>query len=268
MCTFIFFIFTLLFIKIKFVLSESKHNINSRSKSSVVEDLNDQRHFIRKNELSSRMYDETDRSFTAKDKFKSRKHDNDEDDDSESVNDEPDEILSRKKPSTKGGKVLQKAGVNFVSKLSSGLVKLSRKSIKYSFDLLAGKHATLDQIVGKWKLTQDVEIKPGIIYSCPATFKLLLNGTIITSCNGKVYHTKYTFKERKWPQTCTIKFDAFAFQPPGEAEPINLLYSGFFKRSILNKKVLLMRGKVYQMAGKLWKSKKRCGKFKASQRRY
>lgn len=165
-------------------------------------------------------------------------------------------------------KVLRKASLDIVSKLSTGLIKMSRKSLKYGFDLLAGKHASLDQIIGKWKLTQDVEIKPGVIYSCPATFKLLRNGTIITSCNGKVYYTKYSFKERQWPQTCRIKFDAFAFQPPGEEEPINLLYSGYFKRSILNKKVLLIRGKVYQMTGKLWRSRKRLGKFKASQRRY
>lgn len=66
---------------------------------------------------------------------------------------------------------------------------------------------------------------------------------------------------------CT--YIATAFQGPKDKEPVKMFYKGYFKRSIMNTKVVLIRGKVYKLMGKLfWKQQKKCGFFKATQRRY
>eukprot|EP01041_Mallomonas_annulata_P012802 gene12802-26989_t len=191
------------------------------------------------------------------------------DEEGESSNNDEDSSDEFNKGNTKSKskKSKSKSGDMFY-KLSRGIMSVSKKSMKSGFDLLAGKHVTLNQFAGKWKFSQDVEIKPDIIYSCPATIQFLQNGTVITKFNDKEYITKFKFTERPWPRACTIKFDAYAFLGPTDTEPIHLFYSGYFKRSLFNKKLLLMRGKIYRMTGKIWKRREKCGKFKATQRRY
>lgn len=162
-------------------------------------------------------------------------------------------------------KVSSEAGALLLN-LATGVVGATKKSIKSGYDLLSYKHVALVDIVGKWKFTQEVTLKKNIQYSCPATALLLKNGTVITTCNGKEYRTKFEFKERKWPRYCTIKFHAYAFQGPSDPEPVNMLYKGHFKRSYFNKKAILMRGKIYRTSGKLWKKTEKCGKFKGTLR--
>jgi hypothetical protein len=74
---------------------------------------------------------------------------------------------------------------------------------------------------------------------------------------------------RSWPQKCSIEFEATAFQGPRDKEPISLFYKGYFKRSLMNPRVVLIRGKVYKLSGNLlWKRQVKCGKFKATKTRY
>lgn len=131
-------------------------------------------------------------------------------------------------------------------------IKASRRSLKSAVDLLAGKHVSLQQIVGKWRLHQEITLRKGIVVSCPSTFELLKNGTVVTTFEDHVYHSPYVFKERQWPRYCTIQFEARAFKGPGDKEPVVMLYKGYFKRSILNSKVILMRGRVYRTTGKMY----------------
>jgi hypothetical protein len=96
--------------------------------------------------------------------------------------------------------------------------------MKAAFDLVSAKHVTNKQIIGKWKLYQEVVVRANIILDCPATIEFLRNGTAITKFNGKTYSSTYTFKENKWPKSCRIEFFAHAFQGPGDAEPRYLFY--------------------------------------------
>ena len=138
-----------------------------------------------------------------------------------------------------------------LSAVGTKAIKASRRSLKSAVDLLAGKHVSLQQIVGKWRLQQEVTLRKGIVVSCPSTFELLKNGTVVTTFEDQVFHSTYVFKERQWPRYCTIQFEARAFKGPADKEPIVMLYKGYFKRSILNSKVILMRGRVYRTTGKM-----------------
>ena len=98
---------------------------------------------------------------------------------------------------------------------------------------------------------------------------VLEDGTIVTTCDGQEFKSEFVFKERTWPRKCTISFQARAFQGPGDSEPVAMFYKGYFKRSILNSKVILIRGKVYKLSGQMFfKQQVKTGKFKATKRRY
>ena len=148
-------------------------------------------------------------------------------------------------------------------------VKLAKGTVKGAVDLAANKHVAEYQIYGKWRFMQEIEVKNGVFISCPATIEFVEDGTVVTLCDGQKYESEYVFKERPWPRKCSIYFQARAFQGPKDQEPVNMFYKGYFKRSIMNPNVLLIRGKIYKLAGKMfWKQQHKAGTFKATKRKY
>ena len=146
---------------------------------------------------------------------------------------------------------------------------MTKKSFKSSVDFLASAHVIQSKILGKWRLHQDVEVRKGVILSCPATIEFLDDSTLLTFFNDEEYKSEYSFKEKNWPQKCSISFNAKAFQGPKDLEPVNLYYHGYFKRSLLNPNIIFIRGKVYSLKGKsFWKQQKKIGKFKLTKSRY
>jgi len=196
--------------------------------------------------------------------------DNDDNDNDDNNNDDDDddddrkEIYKKKKSSSVVG-----SSVKGISTLADFAVKLTKKSFKSSVDFLASAHVIQSKLLGKWRLHQEIEVRKGIILSCPATVEFLDDSTLLTFFNDEEYKSEYKFKEKNWPQKCSISFNAKAFQGPKDSEPINLYYHGYFKRSLLNPNIIFIRGKVYSLKGKsFWKQQKKIGKFKLTKSRY
>lgn len=148
-------------------------------------------------------------------------------------------------------------------------LKMARGAVKSTVDLAANKHVSEYQVYGKWRFMQEIEVKKGVFISSPATIEFKEDGTVVTVCDGQKFESEYVFKERPWPRTCSIYFQARAFQGPKDTEPINMFYKGHFKRSMMNPNVVLIRGKVYKLAGKMfWKQQTKVGTFKATKRKY
>lgn len=63
----------------------------------------------------------------------------------------------------------------------------------------------------------------------------------------KTYETTYLFRERTWPRSCTIEFEARAFQGPHDEEPVLMRYKGFFRRKLVDSNVIKIVGYVYQV---------------------
>jgi len=59
--------------------------------------------------------------------------------------------------------------------------------------------------------------------------------------------------ERSWPLSCTIEFDAFAFQGPNDKEPIRLFYKGTLRRKLLKSSIIQIRGKIYEEEELRWR---------------
>jgi len=196
--------------------------------------------------------------------------DDDEEDEDENENDDREsDKKSRKRRELKKAARSSSGLIGSASDLANMAFKFTRGSVKAAADLCANKHVTLAQVAGKWRIQQEIEVRKGVFVACPATIQLLEDGSVITTCDGQVYKSEFVFKERAWPRKCTISFQARAFQGAKDKEPVAMFYKGYFKRSIMNPNVVLIRGKIYRLSGKLFfKKQERCGRFKASKRRY
>lgn len=223
--------------------------------------------------------EDDENSFSAKDLEDKRGAGDDEDniddhDDEEEESEETDEEdneestdFSRSRSTKKKGALGR--GVESATEFANMALKLTKGSVKAAVDLCANKHVTMNQIMGKWRIQQEIEVRRGVFISSPATIEFCDDGSVLTTCDGQEFKSEFTFKERAWPRKCTISFQARAFQGPRDPEPVAMFYKGYFKRSILNPNVVLIRGKVYRLSGKLFfKRQEVCGKFKAQKRRY
>ena len=196
--------------------------------------------------------------------------DNDEDDDDDDNDEDDDDYdYDHRKPLKKKNASILDSGLKSISTLADFAAKVTKKSLKLSVDFLASAHVIQSKILGKWRLHQDVEVRKGVILSCPATIEFLDDSTLLTFFNDEEYKSEYSFKEKNWPQKCSISFNAKTFQGPKDAEPVNLYYHGYFKRSLLNPNIIFIRGKVYSLKGKsFWKKQQKIGKFKLTKSRY
>jgi hypothetical protein len=75
----------------------------------------------------------------------------------------------------------------------------------------------------------------------------------MTYYKEKTYMTFYKFTERSWPRSCTIEFDAFAFQGPTDKEPIKLFYKGTLRRKLLKSSIIQITGKIYEEEELRWR---------------
>lgn len=79
---------------------------------------------------------------------------------------------------------------------------------------------------------------------------------MLSSFDDQEFQSNFTFKEREWPKKCTISFSipAASFSTVAEEErgtpDTVFLYKGSFKVSLLNRRVVLMRGSVYKTSAK------------------
>lgn len=92
---------------------------------------------------------------------------------------------------------------------------------------------------------------------------------MIVKYEEKKFVTSYLFRERRWPQSCAIEFEARAFQGPNDDEPILVRYKGSFRRKIADSNIVKIVGTIYEVKRKgLWKGQPRkIGNFVARRRR-
>jgi len=86
----------------------------------------------------------------------------------------------------------------------------------------------------------------------------------------EIYETTYLFRERSWPQSCTIEFEARAFQGPQDEEPVLMKFKGSFRRKMADSRVIKIVGNIYEVPQKgLWqkgRTGRKVGTFVARRR--
>lgn len=90
----------------------------------------------------------------------------------------------------------------------------------------------------------------------------------MTKYHGEENVNGYLFQSRSWPRSCTIEFEAEAFQGPEDDVPVRYYYKGSFRRKIADKNVIKIVGKIYEVKKRFGKSSRgvEVGSFVARRR--
>lgn len=136
-------------------------------------------------------------------------------------------------------KELAKKSVDLATTATVSSIKTSGKAAYY---LTAPKFVQRKEIFGSWRLDQSVGDS-----ACAATIELTPRGDVITRYEGEESSTGYLFQSRKWPRSCTIEFEAAAFQGPSDDRPVRYYYRGSFRRKMADKNVIKITGKIYEV---------------------
>jgi hypothetical protein len=83
-----------------------------------------------------------------------------------------------------------------LGRLAVASAGIARSALKTSFDLVAVKHVTLEQIIGKWILEQRLELKDGVVLDVPAVLELFSADQLSLICDGYEHRSDFEFEER------------------------------------------------------------------------
>ena len=100
-----------------------------------------------------------------------------------------------------------------------------------------------------------VDTNSDLPISCAANVEFTPRGDVLVNYQNQTYETTYLFRERSWPQSCTIEFEARAFQGPQDEEPVLMRYKGFFRRKLVDANVIKIVGYIYEVPrkGRMWR---------------
>ena len=141
-------------------------------------------------------------------------------------------------PLTKVKNLTQKS----ISLATSATMSTLKTGGKAAYYLTAPKYVSKKEICGIWRLDQTVGSA-----ACAANIEFTPRGDAITKYKGEEKVTGYLFQSRNWPMSCTIEFEADAFQGPGDEVPVRYYYKGSFRRKIADKNVIKIVGTIYEV---------------------
>ena len=165
---------------------------------------------------------------------------------------------------------LAKQSLNLATSATMTSLKGSGKAAYY---LASPKHVSRSEICGIWRFDQVLHSMGGgesDTVACAANIELTLRGDALVTFEGETDESIYHFFDRKWPQSCTIEFEAKAFQGPEDERPIRYWYKGYFRRKLADKSVIKIVGTIYECErtrfGKGHKRGQEVGSFVARKR--
>lgn len=140
---------------------------------------------------------------------------------------------------------LAKKTLSIASNTAIGTIKTSGKAAYY---LTAPKFVSKPEIYGVWRLDQTIGTTP-----CAANIEFTPT-EVITRYQGEEVVNGYLFQSRTWPRSCTIEFEAEAFQGPDDEKPVRFIYKGSFRRKLADKNVIKIVGKIYEIRKRFGKT--------------
>jgi len=129
-----------------------------------------------------------------------------------------------------------------ISLATSATVSTLKTGGKAAYYLTAPKFVTRREVCGVWRLDQSIGSA-----ACAANIEFTPQGDAVTKYEGEENSNGYLFQSRSWPRSCTIEFEAEAFQGPGDEVPMRYYYKGSFRRKVADKSVIKIRGKIYEV---------------------
>ena len=153
--------------------------------------------------------------------------------------------------------------------VAKSLTKFTGNRVREAVTTVQPKYVPFSAVLGLWKMTQKVGGKlsgkgSAPVVVCEATIELRGDGSVVTSYQGQEMYSEFIFKERAWPRSCSVEFEAHAFKGPYDRAPVNKFYKGYLRPKLTNNRIIIMEGKMYEVYGTyFWKSRKEIGRFRA-----
>ena len=152
---------------------------------------------------------------------------------------------------------------------TSATISTLKTSGKAAYYLTAPKHVTKQEILGVWRLDQCIGSS-----ACAANIEFTPKGDAITrykvsNNNGEDNGnddeeeeeenvTGYLFQSKSWPRSCSIEFEAKAFQGLEDEKPVTYYYKGYFNRKMADRSVIKIVGTIHEVKqGGFWKGGKK-----------
>lgn len=107
-----------------------------------------------------------------------------------------------------------------------------------------------DEIYGIWRFDQCIGTS-----ACAANIEFTFSGDAITRFDDGSSQSGYLFQSKSWPRSCSIEFEADAFQGVEDDRPVRYYYKGYFRRKLADKSVIKIVGKIYEVKKRFWKGK-------------
>jgi hypothetical protein len=145
---------------------------------------------------------------------------------------------------------LAQKSINMASSATMSTLKTSGRA---AYHLTAPKHVNRNEIYGIWRFDQSIGEGSS---ACAANIEFTFNGDVITRYDEEESVTGYLFQSKSWPRSCSIEFEANAFQGMYDERPVRYYYKGCFRRKMADRSVIKIVGKIYEVKqGRFWKGK-------------
>ena len=167
----------------------------------------------------------------------------------------PQRRMSHKSKNTSSSQKILKTTTDMAQKsidlATTATVSTLKTTGKAAYYLTAPKFVHKDEIYGIWRFDQSISSSV-----CAANIELTPRGDVITKFNDEdAKYTGYIFQSKKWPRSCSIEFEAEAFQGVDDERPVRFYYKGYFRRKMADKSVIKIVGKIYEVKQRRWRGK-------------
>lgn len=130
----------------------------------------------------------------------------------------------------------------------------ARHSGKAMYHLMKPKHVDKEELLGLWRLDQQICIGDMDPLECSATIELTASSILVTMYDDEDTSTEeapWTFQPATWPWSAKVEFTAKAFMiDPSHRDRQTFRYKGYVERKLAARNVLKIRGKIYRIVRK------------------
>ena len=166
----------------------------------------------------------------------------------------------RRKKKKSAMQSLAEQSLKLTTKTALGTVKQSGKAAYY---LVKPKHVEKQELVGLWRLDQQVQQRHDdpVPIECSANIELTRTSVLVTIASAddnekdKILETPWNFKPARWPRAARVEFAARAFAGASTRGPQLFFYKGQVDRKLADRSVIKIKGKIYRIEKTGWRGK-------------
>lgn len=134
----------------------------------------------------------------------------------------------------------------------------AKQSGKAAYYLIKPKHVEKKELVGLWRVDQQISGDDDIPLECSANIEFSPKDVLVTVRDEEgevIMKTPWKFKPSRWPRAAKVEFAAKAFMVEGHQELY--YYKGQVDRKLAARSVIKIKGDIFRIEKAGWRGKER-----------